>query len=90
MDRGRQLLGSDVYIHQSQVNFKPGFEGKPDKVTLTDFTDRYGIDPSSAPTFDFAWPLNSQLGMAVSADVEAGIPPHDTADGLARTIRPPM
>jgi hypothetical protein len=26
------------------VNFKPGFEGKPDKVTLTDFTDRYGID----------------------------------------------
>lgn len=26
--RARQLLGSDVYIHQSRVNFKPGFEGK--------------------------------------------------------------
>ncbi|GAA4283846.1 ectoine hydroxylase [Brevibacterium daeguense] len=28
VDRARQLLGSDVYIHQSRVNFKPGFEGK--------------------------------------------------------------
>ena len=26
--RARQLLGSDVYIHQSRVNFKPGFDGK--------------------------------------------------------------
>ncbi|WP_153395205.1 ectoine hydroxylase [Ornithinicoccus halotolerans] len=26
--RARQILGSDVYIHQSRVNFKPGFEGK--------------------------------------------------------------
>ena len=26
--RARQLLGSDVYIHQSRVNFKPGFKGK--------------------------------------------------------------
>jgi len=24
----QELLGSDVYIHQSRVNFKPGFEGK--------------------------------------------------------------
>jgi len=24
----RQLLGSDVYIHQSRVNLKPGFDGK--------------------------------------------------------------
>jgi ectoine hydroxylase len=24
----RQLLGSDVYIHQSRLNFKPAFEGK--------------------------------------------------------------
>ncbi|HVX18591.1 MAG TPA: ectoine hydroxylase [Acidimicrobiales bacterium] len=24
----RQLLGSDVYVHQSRVNFKPGFAGK--------------------------------------------------------------
>lgn len=28
VDRAKQLLGSDVYIHQSRVNFKPGFEGK--------------------------------------------------------------
>ncbi|HSE70411.1 MAG TPA: ectoine hydroxylase [Nocardioidaceae bacterium] len=28
VERARQLLGSDVYIHQSRVNFKPGFEGK--------------------------------------------------------------
>lgn len=26
--RARQVLGSDVYIHQSRVNFKPGFDGK--------------------------------------------------------------
>ncbi|HET7325671.1 MAG TPA: ectoine hydroxylase [Nocardioidaceae bacterium] len=26
--RARQLLGSDVYVHQSRVNFKPGFAGK--------------------------------------------------------------
>jgi len=26
-DRARQLLGSDVYVHQSRVNFKPGFGG---------------------------------------------------------------
>jgi len=24
----RQILGSDVYIHQSRINYKPGFEGK--------------------------------------------------------------
>jgi len=24
----RQLLGGDVYIHQSRINFKPGFKGK--------------------------------------------------------------
>lgn len=28
VDRARQILGSDVYVHQSRVNFKPGFEGK--------------------------------------------------------------
>ncbi len=26
--RARQLLGSEVYVHQSRVNFKPGFNGK--------------------------------------------------------------
>ena len=28
VDRARQILGSEVYIHQSRVNFKPGFDGK--------------------------------------------------------------
>lgn len=28
VDRARQLLGSDVYIHQSRINYKPGFVGK--------------------------------------------------------------
>jgi len=26
--RARQILGSDVYVHQSRVNYKPGFHGK--------------------------------------------------------------
>lgn len=25
----RQILGSDVYVHQSRINFKPAFEGEP-------------------------------------------------------------
>ncbi|RAY14902.1 ectoine hydroxylase [Actinomadura craniellae] len=28
VDRARQILGSDVYIHQSRVNYKPGFRGR--------------------------------------------------------------
>jgi ectoine hydroxylase len=28
LDVARYLLGDDVYIHQSRVNFKPGFQGK--------------------------------------------------------------
>ena len=28
VDRARQLLGSDVYVHQSRVNYMPGFKGK--------------------------------------------------------------
>ncbi|RFA31048.1 ectoine hydroxylase [Alkalilimnicola ehrlichii] len=28
LDRVRQLLGSEVYIHQSRINYKPGFKGK--------------------------------------------------------------
>ncbi len=28
LDVARQILGSDVYIHQSRVNLKPGFAGK--------------------------------------------------------------
>ncbi|WP_435099975.1 ectoine hydroxylase [Arhodomonas sp. AD133] len=28
LERARQLLASDVYIHQSRINYKPGFKGK--------------------------------------------------------------
>ncbi|MFA5521601.1 MAG: ectoine hydroxylase [Castellaniella sp.] len=28
LDVARQILGSEVYIHQSRVNYKPGFNGK--------------------------------------------------------------
>lgn len=28
LDAARQILGGDVYLHQSRVNFKPGFAGK--------------------------------------------------------------
>lgn len=28
VEAARQILGSDVYVHQSRVNFKPAFEGK--------------------------------------------------------------
>ncbi|RKQ95707.1 ectoine hydroxylase [Kushneria sinocarnis] len=28
VDSVRQILGDDVYVHQSRVNYKPGFEGK--------------------------------------------------------------
>jgi ectoine hydroxylase len=28
VDRARQVLGSDVYVHQSRVNYMPGFRGK--------------------------------------------------------------
>lgn len=27
VDRARQVLGSDVYVHQSRINYMPGFEG---------------------------------------------------------------
>lgn len=27
-DRARQLLGSDIYIHQSRINYKPALDGK--------------------------------------------------------------
>lgn len=28
VEKARQILGSDVYVHQSRVNFKPAFDGK--------------------------------------------------------------
>ncbi|GAA3363577.1 ectoine hydroxylase [Saccharopolyspora gregorii] len=27
LDRARQILGSDVYVHQSRINYMPGFKG---------------------------------------------------------------
>lgn len=27
LDRARQILGSEVYVHQSRINYMPGFEG---------------------------------------------------------------
>jgi ectoine hydroxylase len=27
-DRARQILGSDVYVHQSRISYRPGFRGK--------------------------------------------------------------
>ncbi|MBF6330371.1 ectoine hydroxylase [Nocardia transvalensis] len=29
LDVARQILGSEVYIHQSRINYKPGFDGGP-------------------------------------------------------------
>lgn len=29
LDLARWLLGDDVYVHQSRLNYKPGFEGEP-------------------------------------------------------------
>ncbi len=46
--RARQLLGSDVYIHQSRVNFKPGFEGK-DFYWHSDFETWHAEDGMPSP-----------------------------------------
>ncbi|WP_313822347.1 ectoine hydroxylase [Citricoccus sp.] len=48
VDRARQLLGSDVYIHQSRVNFKPGFEGK-EFMWHSDFETWHAEDGMPAP-----------------------------------------
>ncbi len=46
--RARQLLGSDVYIHQSRVNFKPPFEGK-DFFWHSDFETWHAEDGMPSP-----------------------------------------
>lgn len=46
--RARQILGSDVYIHQSRVNFKPGFEGK-EFAWHSDFETWHAEDGMPAP-----------------------------------------
>jgi ectoine hydroxylase len=44
----RQLLGSEVYVHQSRVNFKPGFNGK-DFYWHSDFETWHAEDGMPAP-----------------------------------------
>ncbi|WP_265447829.1 ectoine hydroxylase [Flexivirga meconopsidis] len=48
VDRARQLLGSDVYIHQSRVNAKPAFEGK-DFFWHSDFETWHAEDGMPGP-----------------------------------------
>ncbi|GAB3255233.1 2OG-Fe(II) oxygenase family protein [Arthrobacter pigmenti] len=48
VNRAKQLLGSDVYIHQSRVNFKPGFEGK-DFMWHSDFETWHAEDGMPGP-----------------------------------------
>ena len=44
----RQLLGSDVYVHQSRVNFKPGFNGR-EFYWHSDFETWHSEDGMPAP-----------------------------------------
>lgn len=44
----RQLLGSDVYVHQSRVNFKPGFNGQ-EFYWHSDFETWHAEDGMPAP-----------------------------------------
>ncbi|GAA3279772.1 ectoine hydroxylase [Nesterenkonia halobia] len=48
VDRARQILGSDVYIHQSRINYKPEFVGK-DFTWHSDFETWHAEDGMPAP-----------------------------------------
>lgn len=48
LDRARQVLGSDVYLHQSRVDFLPGFHGKG-KYWHSDFEVWHAEDGMPAP-----------------------------------------
>src|SRR5699024_5892828 len=48
VDRARQILGSDVYIHQSRINYKPGFVGK-EYSWHSDFETWHAEDGMPAP-----------------------------------------
>ncbi|AXR74559.1 MULTISPECIES: ectoine hydroxylase [Auritidibacter] len=48
VDRARQILGSDVYIHQSRINYKPGFVGK-DFTWHSDFETWHAEDGMPGP-----------------------------------------
>ena len=46
--RAEQILGSEVYIHQSRINYKPGFVGK-DFTWHSDFETWHAEDGMSSP-----------------------------------------
>ncbi|WP_010524906.1 ectoine hydroxylase [Nesterenkonia sp. F] len=48
VDRARQILGSDVYIHQSRINYKPSFVGK-DFTWHSDFETWHAEDGMPTP-----------------------------------------
>ncbi|GAB3183751.1 ectoine hydroxylase [Nesterenkonia halophila] len=48
VDRARQILGSDVYIHQSRINYKPEFVGK-DFTWHSDFETWHAEDGMPTP-----------------------------------------
>ena len=48
VNRARQILGSDVYIHQSRINYKPGFVGK-DFTWHSDFETWHAEDGMPGP-----------------------------------------
>lgn len=48
VERARQILGSDVYIHQSRINYKPSFTGK-DFTWHSDFETWHAEDGMPAP-----------------------------------------
>ncbi|GAA1172546.1 ectoine hydroxylase [Nesterenkonia xinjiangensis] len=48
VERARQILGSEVYIHQSRINYKPGFVGK-DFTWHSDFETWHAEDGMPAP-----------------------------------------
>jgi ectoine hydroxylase len=48
LDCARQILGSEVYVHQSRINYKPGFGGGP-FYWHTDFETWHAEDGMPAP-----------------------------------------
>ncbi|GAA4828798.1 ectoine hydroxylase [Garicola koreensis] len=48
VNRARQILGSEVYIHQSRINYKPGFVGK-DFTWHSDFETWHAEDGMPTP-----------------------------------------
>ncbi|MGJ9424778.1 ectoine hydroxylase [Nesterenkonia halotolerans] len=48
VERARQILGSDVYIHQSRINYKPSFTGK-DFTWHSDFETWHAEDGMPGP-----------------------------------------